>query len=149
ASAAFPRVALYFENSISHADQTLLASAASTVDKAEEIHGKLVTHSRRPAGVPWDGAASVDGNPWPVAGNDTLWLPAGTHVIEHSAQEPPLRIVAFNGDLKSAATLPGGVEFSYQTNSRAMAVLEQTPSEVQIDGALTKPQMAGSVLILP
>jgi hypothetical protein len=75
ASAAFPRVALYFENSILSPDLALLSAAASSVDRAVVVGGKLVVESRRGAGVPWHGPALVDGKPWPVLNDKTLWLP--------------------------------------------------------------------------
>ena len=52
ASSAFPRVALYFENSILSNDLPLLSSAASSVDRAETIAGKLAVESRHGVGIP-------------------------------------------------------------------------------------------------
>ena len=100
--AAFPRVALYFENSILSADLALLSAAASQVDRAETVAGKLVVESRRGAGVPWQGPALVDGKPWPVLNEKILWLPRGPHSVEHSQKAAVLRMLDFNGDLKSA-----------------------------------------------
>ena len=82
ASNAFPRVALYFENSIAKQDWPLLASAASTVDRVEQAGGKLVVDSLRGAGIPWKGPAMVDGRQWPFANDTTVWLPRGMHAIE-------------------------------------------------------------------
>jgi len=62
AAASFPRVALYFENSLLPPDLKLLSSAA-----ANPKYG---------VGVPWKGPAKVDGLPWPARDDDTLWLPA-------------------------------------------------------------------------
>ncbi len=76
AAASFPRVALYFENSILSPDLALLSAAASSVDRAEMIGGKLIVESRRGSGIPWKGPALVDGKPWPVLNEKTLWLAA-------------------------------------------------------------------------
>src|SRR5207302_6418805 len=47
AANSFPRVALYFEYSISRHDLPLLSSAAAGVDKASQANGKLAVESRR------------------------------------------------------------------------------------------------------
>jgi len=149
ASASFPRVALYFENSILSPDLALLSAAASQVDRAEMVGGKLVVESRRGAGIPWRGPALVDGKPWPVLDDKTLWLPRGPHSIEASQKATVLRILDFNGELKAAKAMANGLEFAYQSSARAMATIEQTPGKVEIDGAEIKPKMIGNVLILP
>ena len=149
AAASFPRVALYFENSISRVDQALLPSAAATVERVDQVNGKLVIHSRRGLGVPWEGPAIVDGEPWPIGDGAIAWLPPGTHVLESGKQPPVIRVLGLNGDLKSARVLPNGVELSYQSSARAMATLDGAPSRLEIDGVETAPQMAGRVLILP
>ncbi|HTB12281.1 MAG TPA: hypothetical protein VK752_11945 [Bryobacteraceae bacterium] len=149
AAASFPRVALYFENSILSPDLALLSAAASQVDRAENVAGKLVIESRRGAGVPWQGPALMDGKPWPVLNERTLWVPRGPHSIEPSLRAISLRLLDFNGELKSAKVAGDGVEFAYESNARAMATLEHIPRRVEIDGAEAKPEFAGNVLILP
>ena len=149
AAGSFPRVALYFENSILLPDLALLSAAASSVDRAEMVGGKLAIESRRGAGIPWQGQAFVDGKPWPVLSEKTLWLPRGPHSVEQGVKAIAMKILDFNGELKSAKALSGGVEFAYQSNTRAMATLEQAPRKVEIDGVETTPRMIGSVLILP
>ena len=72
ASAAFPRVAVYFENSILAPDLPLLPSAAAAVQHAERSGDKLIVNSRAGAGVQWTGAALVDGRPWPVASDTAV-----------------------------------------------------------------------------
>ena len=149
AAVSFPRVALYFENSISRVDQALLSSSAATVERAEQVNGKLVIHSRRGAGVPWTGPVLVDGAPWPVSDNSIAWLPAGTHILEPGTQAPPIRVLGFNGDLTSARMSDGGTELFYRSNARALAMLEAAPARLEIDGAAATPEMAGKTLILP
>jgi hypothetical protein len=149
AAAAFPRVALYFENSILSPDLALLSAAGSSVDRAAVVGGKLVIESRRGAGVPWRGPALVDGKPWPVLNEKTLWLPRGPHSIEPSPKATALKILDFNGELKSAKVTADGVEFAYQSSARAMATLERPPRKLEIDGAEAKPELSGNVLILP
>ena len=144
AAAAFPRVALYFENSVLPPDLPFLASAASTIDRAEQTGSKLVVETRRGVGIPWKGSALVDGRVWPVANDTTIWLPPGTHVIQSGEKQAPLRLLEFNGDLKSANAANGGVEFAYQSSARAMALLDRLPSRIEIDGAGARPETCGA-----
>ncbi len=148
---SFPRVALYFEASIARYDLPLLASAAAAVDRAEQVNGKLVVESRRGVGVPWKGPALVDGKPWPIAGDTTVWLMPGAHVLEAApaGQSLPMSVLAFNGDLKAAGATTKGIEFAYQSSARAMALLDQAPAKLEIDGVERVPEMSGKVLLLP
>jgi hypothetical protein len=149
ASAAFPRVALYFENSILAHDLPLLASAAATVERAGRVGGKLVVESRRGAGVPWRGPALVDGRAWPVANDTTLWLPPGAHSIEPAAVMPVIRLLDLNASLESASVTAAGVQFAYRSGARAMVRLDHLPHNVEIDGAEAHPAFTGNVLLLP
>ncbi len=149
AANSFPRVALYFEYSISRHDLPLLSSAAAGVDKASQANGKLAVESRHGVGVSWTGPALVDGKPWPFASDTTVWLPRGAHSIEAASQKSPLRILDFNGDVTMAAVTPLAIEFVYQSSARAMAVLERAAGHVAIDGVGQTPAMLGNVLLLP
>jgi len=150
---SFSRVALYFENSILAPDLPLLASAAASVDKAEQNGSQLVIDSRYGVGVPWKGPALVNGRPWPVQSDTTLWLPAGPSVVEPAPKDAPLRMIDFNGDLNSASVVTDGLRFAYQSSARALAVLNARPRKIQIDGAPSDPKLgdsgAGFVLTLP
>jgi hypothetical protein len=143
-SRAFPRVALYFENSIRKVDLPLLASSAARVDRIDRVAGRLVIDSKFGAGIPWSGSAKVNGRLWPVANPDTLWLPPGPVAIEPSQTAPPLRVLDFNGDLKTAAALPDSVELSYHSTHRAIAILDRLPAAVEVDGAPIAPQWLSS-----
>lgn len=149
ASLAFPRVALYFENSILPADLGLLPASAATVTQATRIGEALTVESRHGIGVTWTGNAAVDGRPWPVSDGATAWLPPGAHTVAPSTVAPPLRLTDLNGDLLSAAVLPGGMEFSYRSSARALAAFDRPPGRVQIDGVETHPAKAGVILVLP
>jgi hypothetical protein len=149
AAISFPRVALYFENSILPPDWSLLGAAAATVDRAGQTSGKLTIESRRGLGVSWQGPVLVDGKLWPVSDGLTVWLPAGTHSVEPSPDLPALRIAAFNGEIKSAAATPTGAEFAYRSSARALATLDRIPARVEIDGVQVQPQFEGKVLVLP
>ncbi len=135
AAKAFPQVALYFENSILQPDLPLLSAAASAVDKVEQNGSKLVIDSRFGAGVLWDGPALVNGKAWPVHDGTTVWIPGGPQVIESASKDVGFRIVDFNGNLKSAASRSNGVEFSYESSARAIAVVDHQPAHLELDGA--------------
>ncbi|HEX4593220.1 MAG TPA: hypothetical protein VH157_03040 [Bryobacteraceae bacterium] len=153
AAKSFPQVALYFENSILSPDLLLLSSAAANVDKFEQSGARLTVDSRYGVGIPWQGPALVNGRPWPIRDEATLWLPAGSNVVEPAQKAPALRILDFNGNLRSANASPAGLQISYQSNSRAMAVVSPRPRKVEIDGAEYGEKLLDSgstfVLVLP
>jgi hypothetical protein len=152
ASANFPRVALYFENSILASDSSLLSAAASTVTKTEQLGTKLAVETPFGAGIPWSGAVLVDGKPWPIANDRHVWIPAGPHVVESATRgAPAARIVDFNGNLQSARyAKDGAIQISYQSDSRALAIVDRKPLRVEIDGAAADSEvMLGSTVVLP
>ena len=149
ASEAFPRVALYFENSIAAADLSLLSAASATVERAEQSGAKLIVSSKRPSGVAWDGPALVDGRLWPVSNSTTIWLPRGTHTLEAALLNPALHIRDFNGEIRTASATTKQIEFSYQSSARAFAVLDKKPSKMELDGAEAPLEWNGNVLTLP
>ncbi len=151
AAAGFARVALYFESSLRPADLGLLSSAAAAVRRFEISGAKTLVESDYGAGVPWDGPADVDGHAWPASDGKTVWLPAGAHTIEKGSERPGSRLLRLNGDLKTAR-LSGdkGIEFTYASSSRAIAVLSAPPRRIRIDGVEQPPKLAGpNTLMLP
>ena len=153
ASKAFPRVALYFENSIAAADLPLLSAAASSVDNVEQNGSKLAIASKHGVGVPWQGPATVNGRLWPVRDSATLWLPAGAQTIEPALKDTKAHVLDFNGTLLSANSSASAIELAYQSNSKALAILDTRPMKLDIDGAGAKPELLESgrnwVMMLP
>jgi hypothetical protein len=76
----------------------------------------------------------VDGHAWPVHNSATVWLPPGEHVLRPSAEDTAWQLRDFNGTLSSAATVTNGLEFSYESSSRALATLSAKPTRVEVDG---------------
>jgi hypothetical protein len=145
----FQRVALYFENSLLPPDLKLLPSAAAAVNRFEKIGPRTVVDSAHGVGLPWKGAARVDGQPWPVRDPDTVWLPAGSHFVEPADTSAAPSIVYLSGDVRSARIVSDTrIEFSYESNARAIAILDRPPSRVEIDGAETPLILAGPRSIL-
>ncbi len=151
AAANFQRTALYFENSLAPADLQLLPSAAATVTRIESIGPKLLVESAAGVGVPWKGSALVDGQPWPAVDGQTLWLPAGAHAVSAGAPRSGPNVIHLNADLKAARVIGAdGLEFSYRSDARAIAILDRVPRRVEIDGVEGAPSMAGpKTLLLP
>ena len=153
ASKSFPQVALYFENSILAPDLPLFAAAAANVDRIERDGDRLLVGSKYGVGVQWKGPASVNGRLWPVHDAETLWLPPGANRIEPAAKDAPVTVLDFNGRLKSARSLENGVELSYQSSARAIAVLNVRPRAMELDGIRSNPAVIESagrfVVILP
>jgi hypothetical protein len=144
----FQQVALYFENSLLQPDLKLLPAAAATGTRIERMGQKTVVESAAGVGIAWRGAADVDGQLWPVADGDTVWLPAGAHTVEPSGQPAQMHLVRLNGELKGARSLGGSIEFSYRSAARAIAVLDRQAWHVFVDGAEVAPQLAGPLTIL-
>jgi hypothetical protein len=149
AATNFQRVALYFENSLLPPDLNLLPSAAAKVTRIERVGAKTVVESANGVGLPWKGAAMVDTLPWPVADSDTLWLPPGAHTVEPAKDMPGLHMLRLNADLEGARQVStDGVEFSYESSSRAIAVFDRRPLKLSVDGAEEPLQFAGPKTIL-
>src|SRR5450759_4566202 len=151
AAGSFARVAMYFENSLQPPDLKLLASAAAAVSRIEHMGPKTVIDSAAGVGIPWKGGAKVDGELWPAQDDETLWLPAGPHAIEPAPLPAGPRLVHLNGDLKAARAVDAHtLEFTYQSASRAIAIVSRAPVKLQIDGVDEALMLAGpKTLLLP
>ncbi|MDZ4797807.1 MAG: hypothetical protein SGI92_06575 [Bryobacteraceae bacterium] len=154
AAQSFPRVALYFESSLPRPDLDRLPAAASGITRLETRANTVIVDSRYGAGVRFPGPALVDGKPWPVASATTVWLAPGAHVVTKASGplRTSLRVENLNAELRSASVLKGdaGIEFAYQSGSRATAQLSAMPSRVEIDGEPVRPEYFGDkMLVLP
>jgi hypothetical protein len=151
ATAAFSRVAVYFENSIRPVDMKLLSAAAANLRSTERSGNKVSVDCPSGVGLRWEGPASVDGAPWPVLSPDTVWLPAGKHVVEPGSANLPLHILGFNGTLLNARWTGATLEFEYQSESRAAALLDQPPGGAWVDGRepIVLPASGHTTLLLP
>ena len=137
AGEAFERVLLYFEHSISRPDWDLLphASANAEIQRNGE---SLIVDAEQPVGVTWNGPVLVNGEPWPLTDGSTLWLPAGHHKISAGEAHPRVSVSYLNGDLLAAGALASGAEFEYHSKSRAIALFEDRPAHIYVDGAPLK-----------
>jgi hypothetical protein len=150
ATASFRRTALYFENSLLPPDLPLLPAAATAVTRVEALGPKTAIESPTGVGLRWEGPATVDGELWPAADDETVWLPAGAHSVGPGATRPRLRLIYLNGDLRAARVLnPTTIEFSYRSTARAIAVLDRIPRKIEIDGNAEDVAPGSSSLLLP
>jgi hypothetical protein len=151
ASASFPRVALYFENSLLPPDLQLLPSAAAVVHRFERMDTRTVVDSVGGVGIPWKGGAKVDGEPWPAQDDDTLWLPGGPHVVEAAPATTGPRLVSLTAELRAVRPAGAhGIEFTYQSGARAIAIVSRKPIHLQIDGEEQALVLGGpSTVLLP
>jgi hypothetical protein len=94
----------------------------------------------------------VDGKPWPLADDSTVWLPAGVHTIEPASAQGD-RILDFNGEAQTAEILAGGeLLLGYSSASRAIAILEKRPTRIEVDGVAAADVLASGAnwaLMLP
>jgi hypothetical protein len=148
-SKAFERVALYFENSIGKPDWELLPASGAVIKRYQQAASKTIIEGQNSLGLRWIGGAKVNGRIWPVSDGEVVWLPAGSFVVE-PAPMPAQRVVDFNGEIRTAQATTEGLEISYQSGSRALAVLSGRVRRLEIDGVVTEPEMISDrVLALP
>jgi hypothetical protein len=147
ASTAFPRVALYFENSILKPDLSLLAASSAVVTKYSKEAGKVIIDAPGDLELNWTGdGALVDGKPWPARSSSVLRLTTGSHVVEPGPKRDGLSLTDLNATLKSAASAGHGLSFEYSSDSRAIASFDRKPTQIEVDG---KTVPAAEVVLLP
>jgi len=119
------------------------------VSRVEVSGGKTLVESAAGVGVPWKGGVLMDGKRWPVGDDETVWLPAGAHTLEAAPERAAPRLIRLNGDLKTARiSSPTAIEFSYQSTARAIAIMDQAPLRLKIDGADSRLTLAGPKTVL-
>jgi hypothetical protein len=147
ASTAFPRVALYFENSILKPDLALLAASSAVVTKYSKDRRKTTIDAASDVEVNWTSeGALVDGKPWPVQSPTELRLPAGAHTIEPGSKRDGIALIDLNAKLRSASESGKRMEFEYSSDSRAIARFDRKPTRLEIDGTAAT---ASDVVLLP
>ena len=149
AAQAFPRVALYFENSILAPDLDLLPHATATVRSLTRRGNRVTIDSPLGVGLAWSGPALVDARPWMAQDHDTLWLPAGAHTVEPGGSPVATRLVDLNATLEAAAETRGGMELRYRSEARALARFERKPVSLLIDGKAAQAVFEDDTLLLP
>ena len=143
AAQVFPRVALYFENSILPPDYPLLAAASAAKPRFE---GGTISAPAM-VGVRWDGAVLANGKPWPISDGLLAWLPPGRFELAPAAKQPDFRILDLNAELLDAGYHADGIELRYRSSACAFVLANEIPGAVELDGK-TWP-VEGPLLRLP
>jgi hypothetical protein len=148
ASTAFPRVALYFENSILKPDLGLLAASSAVLTQYSKLPRRVTLESPHDVELNWPAAdgALVDGKPWPVQSPTAIYLPAGVHRIEPAPRRDGLTLIDLNAKLRSAAVDSRRLTFEYSSDSRAIARFDRKPTLLEVDGDAFP---ADKVVLLP
>lgn len=129
AAQSFPRVALYFENSIRPVDWPWLAASASPAQPVAAQDGSVAVSTQRPYALRWQGCAEVDGTEWPVGDASQILLPAGEFTVKPCSSTQPRPLLDFNGTLRSARMDDhGSVTIDYESRTRAIAILQASPT---------------------
>jgi len=135
ASTAFPRVALYFENSILKPDLPLLAAASAVVTQYARDRAGIRLESPADVEVAWSvGGAMVDGKPWPLQSPTGVRVPAGAHSIAAGPKRAEIAVLDLNAKLRSASVEGNRAVFEYSSDSRAIVRFDRRPQALEIDG---------------
>jgi len=134
ASAAFPHVALYFENSILRPDLPLLAAASAPVKSIVKEGPRTTVEASADVEIAWNGAALVDGKAWPLESGGYIRLPGGRHVLEPVQEKHSLRLLDLNARLIDAGMNGGRIAVEYESDSRAVARFDRKPARMTVDG---------------
>lgn len=143
ASAHFPTVMVYSEQTMLPQDTPLVACALAANTRGEIVDQGVRISSRIPvtyrSGLKQTDL-QVDGNSWPCIDNGDVVLPAGSHVISTGdpvgSKQPHL--LHINGDLLAARYAETRtIEFSYNARHRTMAIFDGAPKSLRIDNGPT------------
>ncbi len=94
-------------------------------------------------------AVEMDGKIWPVQDANFVLAPRGRHRLSPAVEKPGLTVRDFNGEILSALTTDKQVDLSYESRTRAIAVLSSAVSRIEVDGEpfRTYRGEAGAVLL--
>jgi len=149
ASAPTGRAAIYSEWTVTPQDWqwagAVLASETrvTSYDGADiwQVDGPHAVALRIPRDVR---AIFVDGKPWPVFEEGSVLIPAGKHLLTFSrpgslgswmdVEQLQARMHSISGELLDAGVTRRGLEFSYDSPGRCVAVFSKQPYRVRVDG---------------
>jgi hypothetical protein len=136
AASSFARVALYFENSLEKQDLQLLPAAATTAQLTQPSADELEVSASDPTRIDWQGLVELDGKQWPIQNAKTVLVPPGKHRLRPGITQPAVTLADFNGQIRSAAVSTHGLDLSYTSASRAIAMLGSPVSSIEVDGSV-------------
>lgn len=141
------RAALYSEGTIPFEDLQMLSRVLAHDARIEQQRNGWVTKADHPVLINTPGGWQdyrVDGLVWPGWGENVVSLPTGTHritpveshftLVDTSVLD--LRLLRFTGSLDRLAPTKRGIEFSYDSHMRTLALFNRKPFEVKVDGKI-------------
>lgn len=145
AGQASGRVALYSEGTIPYQDMELLSRVMAHSAEVDTHSNSWAVTSKTSlilkAPGKWQNYR-VDGQIWPGWGKDTVIMPPGDHqitpfkprfrLVDTSALD--MRLLRFNGDMDTLGPNKQGFGFSYDSMTRALAMLNREPHDILVDG---------------
>jgi tetratricopeptide (TPR) repeat protein len=127
--------AIYAENFIDTTDLSLLGASATLARVIQHGTDAIEIDSPEQTRLVWEGPAAMDGQPWPVQDDHYLLVPSGHHRITGSAEETPLKLTDFNGQIQSATVSKAEVDIAYRSQTRALVAFDKHVAAIELDGA--------------
>jgi uncharacterized protein YdaL len=144
AAASFPRVAIYSEDTVPMQDWSLLRIALTNGSTFTGGGGAWKIGGDEPVLLTpaEDRDYYMDGRLWPAVSPDGVLAPPGRHGLSISRPwyhflDPgtmPARLMSISGDLLDARVMPTGLIFRYSSPGRAVAVFNERPRDILVDG---------------
>ncbi len=145
AGMASGRAAIYSEGTISPADLEVLSRVLAHNAHVELRRRTWVTESDQSIQLNTPGRWQdfrVDDKIWPGWGENDVMIPAGKHrIIAYEKQfgffdttALDLRLLRITGNLESLIPTKGGLEFTYSSYPRTLALFNRQPLEIIVDG---------------
>ncbi len=145
ASLASGRAAIYSEGTLPVEDIQMLARIMASSATVERRWNSWVTESDRSilltAPGQWQ-SFRVDDKLWPGWGESEVFIPGGKHSITAAERKYSffdtsvldLRLLRFTGNLDTLEPTDRGIEFSYDSLMRTLALFNRQPFEIKVDG---------------
>ena len=145
ASRASGRAAIYSEGTLPPIDVQMLPRILASNTTVERRWNSWITESDRSillsAPGQWQ-SFRVDDQVWPGWGENEVFIPKGQHTITAAERRfsfldtsaLDLRLLRFTGNLDTLAPNERGIEFSYDSMMRTLALFNRQPFEIRVDG---------------
>jgi len=140
----FARSTIYAESSVNPQDMLFLSNAFAAeveynyIDGGFDVKAPYSFFAQMPDEVK---EIRVDNVPLAPSRNNEYLIPAGNHrvttykeVVSFSTHELQTRILSFTGNLLSVSYGQRDVNFSYESDGRALISLNRKPTSLKIDG---------------
>ncbi len=145
ATTASGRAGIYSEVSVPFEDLVVLSNVLAHDARVERRWDSWSTEAEQSVQVATPGNWQnfrVDGKLWPGWGENEMMIPGGSHSISEVKPKWTLvdtsvldiRLVRFTGNLETLEPTDRGLEFTYDTYMKSLALLNRQPFAVIVDG---------------